>query len=277
MLSAQGISEEIARKNSELYDETSGPLWHLAVYEPVHDGWEFINLGGKPMLDAIARRAKLKPGQAVLEMCSGQGATCRFLAERYGCEVTGVEMNPRQVERARMRLSEVSSAIAGRVRIVEGNVLDWRSPQPFDAVVSIDSTMLIEDLPRVIDNAYQSLRPGGSLSVATIVAGSQIDKEFRRFAWEADGMISLFTTEEYRGMFRAAEFTQIESEDFTHLAVESSLKIAEALEECEDRIVRAEGEEVYRGWVEVGQIYLNAFREGKLGYQLIAGRCLFNG
>jgi sarcosine/dimethylglycine N-methyltransferase len=262
----------VARKNSELYDETSGPVWQRAVYEPVHDGWEFINLGGQRLLDTIAQCINLGTGHEVLEMCSGLGATCRYLAERYGCKVTGIEMNPRQVEGARARLSEVAPHVAQRICIIENNVLDWRASRRYDAVISLDSLMLIANLPRVIENSYHSLRPGGLLQVATIVAESSLDDDLRKFAWEMDGMISLSTVEEYQEILQAAGFVEIEFRDFTHLAIESSLKIAAALERNKDEIVRAQGETVYQGWFDVGSVYLSAFREGKLGYQLIAGR-----
>ena len=48
--------------------------------------------------------------------------------------------------------------------------------------------------------------------------------------------------------------------------------IRHALEENRDEISGSQGEEVYKGWVDVGQIYLSAFREGKLGYQLFTAR-----
>jgi sarcosine/dimethylglycine N-methyltransferase len=266
------LEGEIARKNRELYDETSGPVWQLAVYEPVHGGWEFINLGGRAILDELAGRAGLGPGDSVVELCSGQGATCRYLAGRYGCDVTGVEMNPRQVERARRRLGEEAPGVAARVRFVESDVLAWRPERAFDAALSIDSMMLIGDVPGALANAHAALRPGGRLLVVTIAAGPRVDEELRRLAWETDGMISLLAAEEHARMMREAGFEGVETEDFTPLAVESSQKMAAALEGRRDELVRAEGEEGYRGWRELGLVYLDAFRDRKLTYQLVGGR-----
>ena len=45
---------EVLQKNREIYSETSSPVWYLAVYGPAHDGWEFINLGGRQVLDRLA-------------------------------------------------------------------------------------------------------------------------------------------------------------------------------------------------------------------------------
>src|SRR5437667_4079033 len=144
MFSASATSDLIRQKNNELYDETSGRVWQLAVYDGLHDGWEFINLGGKQILRSMAARADLGPAKRVLELCCGQAATCRYLADTYGCEVTGVEMNPRQVEKARAHLSSAAPHVANRVEIVLDNVVDWRPRQLYDAVISIDSFVLIQ-------------------------------------------------------------------------------------------------------------------------------------
>jgi sarcosine/dimethylglycine N-methyltransferase len=272
MFTATATADFLIQKNSDLYDETSGRVWQLAVYDGLHGGWEFINLGGKRILTHIAQRAGLAPGSAVLEFCCGQAATCRYLAENYGCYVTGIEINPHQVEKARTHLLNASRAIAGRVEIVTGNILDWHSSRSYDAVVSLDSFMLIPNLSRAVSAAYESLRPGGVLTVVTINSGPFIDDKFRQFAWEMDGMISLYSPEDYIDLFSDAGFDEIEVEDFTDLAVENSVKINSALEDHQHEIVREEGIAAYRGWLEVGLVYLSAFRERKLTYQLIIGR-----
>jgi len=272
MFHPRSSPSEIARKNAELYDETSDAIWRLAVYEAVHEGWEFINLGGRQILDAFAQRAGLGRGKKVLELCSGQGAACQYLAERYACEVTGVEMNSRQVERARARLAQVEHDVAERIRFIEANVLHWRPSLHYDALLSLDSLMLIDQLSALLDKAYASLKPGRPLMVAVIVAGPYLDDELRRFAWELDGMISLPTLEEYAEMLKTAGFIRIDSEDLTQLALDSSVKIATALERNQEEIVRTQGKEAYWSWIGAGKIYVGGFREKKLTYQLISAR-----
>ncbi|HEX8185684.1 MAG TPA: methyltransferase domain-containing protein [Blastocatellia bacterium] len=263
---------EIARKNREIYDETSDPVWRLAVYQPLHGGWEFINLGGQWLLDTFAAQAMLGPDKSILELCSGQGATCRYLAERFECRVTGVEMNPRQVEQARARLKEVSPQVARRVELVEANILCWNPERVYDAVYTIDSLMLVDDIQGALSKAYASLRPGALLMIAVILAGPHIDERMRRFAWEVDGMISLLAPSNYRHLLSSAGFREIDCRDITARAIDSSELIASALDQNRGAIVDLQGEEVYRGWLDVGEVYLAGFRSGKLSYYLITAR-----
>jgi sarcosine/dimethylglycine N-methyltransferase len=272
MLPAHASATEIARKNSEMYDDTASPVWYMAVYEPIHDGWEFINLGGKDVLDRMAAEAGLAPGTRAIEFCSGQGATCRYLATRYDCAVTGIERNAGQIANAIRRLRQVDAAVADRVRFVHANVLDFQPDRQYDCCYSVDSMMLIENVPAALSTAYRALRPGGCLMFATIAAGRRIDSATRSFAWEADGMITLGAPSEYCEWMEAAGFRGVAAEDITSLAVNRSIEIDAAVERNCEAIVSAGGEEAYRGWRDIGGAYLRAFQTGRLSYLLVTGR-----
>lgn len=293
MFEVMPSTDTIRRKNAEIYDDTSGVVWRLAVY-PVHDGWEFINLGGAELLDRIAAGAGMSSTNGTgasaagmsdtgtntgtpretraLELCSGQGAACRYLASRYGWIVDGVEMNAGQVARARQRLDETDVAIASRVRILQDDVLRFTPTRPYDIVYSLDSLMLIPDVPAALRVAASALSNGGELAFATIAAGAAIDEPMRRFAWECDGMITLATADEYRTWLAEAGFTDIRVEDSTDLAVRRSVELEQAILQHREPIVRAESEPVFRGWIDVGAIYLDALESRKLSYPLIRAR-----
>ena len=265
------LSEEILRKNREIYSETSSVVWFLAIYGGAHAGWEFINLGGADALDRVAAHSGLLAGQSALELCAGRGATCLYMAEKYGCRVTGVEMNPGQVAAARELLSQRNTAAARRVEIVAGDVLRYRTARSFHLAYSIDSAMLIADIPQFLHVAYRALRPGGRIEIVTIGAGPAIEETLRSFAWEIDGMISLLAPAEWESRLRECGFVETSVDDLTQIAIDRSLQIDEALARNRQAIAAAEGEAGYAGWVNVGKAYLSAFLNKRLSYLHIAG------
>src|SRR5262245_19974873 len=147
---------DIVIKN-RIYDHAANGAWRLVVYEPVHEGWAFTNIGGMKFLDYMGHRAYLAPNSTVLELCSGLGDTCLYIANRFGSSVTGLDVNARQVRTARRRLRSV--AIGGRpVRFIRADVQTWKPDSLFDLVYSLDSLVLV---PRVLDvfrTAYASLK-----------------------------------------------------------------------------------------------------------------------
>jgi len=266
------VTAEIREKNSEIYDETSGLVWNLAVYEGAHGGWEFINLGGVAVAETIARRACLSPGKQIAELCAGQGAICRYLAGGFGVSVVGVEWNGKQVRKARERLAKAPDELSRLVRIVEADCTTWIAPHPMDLVYSVDAMMLLPDVRETLRRSFENVKPGCPLMVATIGAGAAATNQIRDFAWDVDGMLSLYDIPQYEFLFEEAGFQNVAVEDLTHLAIQASEKIEDALRKHRDTIVSSEGEAVYRGWIDVGRVYLDAFRQNKLAYLLVSGQ-----
>jgi len=56
--------------------------------------------GGPDANDALAARAGIGKGTRVADFCAGLGGPARYLAYRYGADVTGVELTPARVKGA---------------------------------------------------------------------------------------------------------------------------------------------------------------------------------
>ncbi len=265
------LPDELARKNRENYDEAAGPVWQL-IYESVHQGREFINLGGRSILDEIAQRSRYGESSRVLDLCAGQAAPACYLAETYGARVTAVEVNPRQAERARANVSHRSSSTQRRVEVVEADATRWRSGTRYDSVVSLDSLMLIAAIDGLLATAAVHLEPGGTFWATTLCAGAGLDDDLRRFAWDLDGMARLVTTDDEQRSMREAGFVDVAAEDRTALAVDVSERIDAALVRHRAVIVESIGSRDYDGWIEASRRYLDALNSGQLVYALLRGR-----
>src|SRR5206468_4489498 len=93
----------VREKQLQVWDASDDPLWHLTVYEPLYGGKIFANLGGPALLDYLGAYAGLGPQHNVLELGSGMGDACEYVASHFGSRVTGVELSAQQIERARER------------------------------------------------------------------------------------------------------------------------------------------------------------------------------
>ena len=267
-LAAATLQEEIRRKN-RIYDCAADPLWRLAVYEPVHDGWEFTNMGGRSVLDFIGEHGGLNFSTKVVEFCSGLGDTCRYLAEKFDCHVTGVEMNANQIERAREKLRRAEPSLGRRVHFVQADVVSWEPDLPYDLGYAMDSLMLLADMDGVLRKLHESLVPGGSAVLAEMTAGPKISEEARAYAWEEDGIINLLSAGEYRAALADAGFGDIKIEDVTDLAVDCFDKISRATREREQAIVNVAGEAAHSEWVRLAGRYRAYFRERRFEYKRI--------
>lgn len=250
----------VHEKQRQVWDVSDDPRWRLTIYEPLYDGKIFANIGGPELLDYLGAYAGLRPEHSVLELGSGMGDGCAYVASHFGCRVTGVELSPQQIERARERHHD---AQAGRIQFVEADMLQWEPSELFDAVYFGDMLAVAQDRRAVLARVHRWLLPGGVLALTDIVAGPGISEEDRAFIWDQDGF-QVPSQAESLAMICDAGFRELEVTDLTHTVVTLQETILQASLRHEKALVDAVGVEDWLAWVESAREYRRLFAERKL-------------
>lgn len=120
---------------------------------------EYI-FGKTPNAFLSAERARFQPGMKVLDIACGEGRNSVWLAE-IGCEVTGIDLSPLALNKARMLAEERKV----RVSYHEADLLHWAWPlDAYDAVISIFIQFAApEGRETLFRNMAAALKPGGLL------------------------------------------------------------------------------------------------------------------
>ncbi|MFN0073892.1 MAG: class I SAM-dependent methyltransferase [Chloroflexota bacterium] len=127
---------------------------------------------GKAGLLDVLSLADLRPGMRVLDIGSGLGGPARTLATDFDCQVTGLELTE-EFHRAAVLLTEMTG-LNDRVTLVQGNALDLPFPdQSFDAVLTTQIAMHLEDKERLYGQIHRVLRPGGQYVFQDFMAGPE--------------------------------------------------------------------------------------------------------
>src|SRR5215467_11599212 len=141
--------------------------------------------GGLAASDELARGAQIGKGSQVADFCAGLGGTVRYLAYKYGADVTGIELTPSRVAGAQ-HLTELVG-LKEKARVIEGNVM--RVPLDdavMDAVVSQEAFCHVPDPKKALSEACRILRRDGRLAFTDWVANEQLTTEDAQLMW--DGM-----------------------------------------------------------------------------------------
>ncbi len=118
-------------------------------------------------IDHIIQFIDLKPGDGILDMGCGPGRHSLELARR-GFKVTGVDRTEFYIQKAR----EAASGEELEVSFLHRDMREFRSPDTFGAAISLFTSFgYFEDQSEnqlVLNNIYESLKPGGAFVLDTM-------------------------------------------------------------------------------------------------------------
>jgi ubiquinone/menaquinone biosynthesis C-methylase UbiE len=166
----------------------------------------------------------LQPNSHVLDVGSGIGGPSRYLASRFGCHVTGLDLVG--------EYCRVADSLAKRVKL--DNLLTYRQGDAtqmpfedatFDVVWTQYASMNIADKKRLYSEMHRVLKPGGKLAVEEAYKGnSDMDDSSLYFPvpWAADASIShLISAEEVRRLLKEViGFKEVTWEDRTQIVID---------------------------------------------------------
>jgi cyclopropane fatty-acyl-phospholipid synthase-like methyltransferase len=129
-----------------------------------------IHMGGLAATDELAVLSGISEGDRVLDVGSGVGGPARRLADRYGAEVTGIELSETLYETA-VKLTDLV-VLSGQVHFQNGSALSLPfGDEEFDAVVMQHVAMQIAEKDTLFGELTRVVKPGGCLALHEIFAG----------------------------------------------------------------------------------------------------------
>jgi sarcosine/dimethylglycine N-methyltransferase len=156
---------DIARDyyNSEDADHFYSTVWggediHIGIYisdnDPVYEASQRTQERMLKHIDNPGKRSK------VIDLGSGYGGSARYLAKRFGCEVTAYNLS--EVENERARELNRKQNLDNLIDVVDGYFEELPyDDKEFDLAWSQDAFLHSPDREQVIKEAARVLKPGG--------------------------------------------------------------------------------------------------------------------
>lgn len=173
---------------------------------------DVLHPGGLELTGHLGKVMELGPGDRVLDVACGRGASAVFLAETFGCHVTGLDYGQENVAAAEARAAEagVADLTVFRQGDAERLPLDDCS---FDALISECSFCTFPDKTSAATEMARVLRPRGRLGLTDVTVFGTLPGDLQSLlAWVAC-VAGAATPDEYVATLEQAGFDGFVVED----------------------------------------------------------------
>lgn len=188
----------------------SKPLEGLTVEDlaPV----DHFHARGFPATVELADRLPIKAGQRVLDIGCGLGGPARYIAKRFQCHVSGLDITEPFVEAAKRLTTVLRMEQAVSIEHGDGQRLPYPDSH-FDGAYTQHVTMNVADRPGFFGEAFRVLRPGAFFALTEHGLGPTGDPH-HPVPWSADGTGAyLVPPSESRAILERTGFEDVVVED----------------------------------------------------------------
>lgn len=141
--------------------------------------------GGLALTERLGTLLNLGPSKHILDVAVGRGTSATFLAQRFGCQVTGIEYSSDSVQEA-TRAAE-TAGISSLVRFEQGDAERLPSTDSqFDAIICECAFCTFPNKTAAAAEFARVLRPNGSIGLTDLTRSGEIPPELQGLlAWIA--------------------------------------------------------------------------------------------
>jgi len=181
----------LARLNAALAEDGADPAHPSA---PALAPYDFFHGRGVEATEELAAALSVRAEDHLLDIGSGIGGPARFMARRFGCRVTGIDITAEFCDVAR-HLNGLLD-LEDRVRVEQGDALAMPfADAGFDGAYSMNVSMNIADKPAFYREIHRVLKPGAWLMLSEIAQGQRGDVDFP-MPWAQSASASFLATPE---------------------------------------------------------------------------------
>jgi SAM-dependent methyltransferase len=160
----------------------------------------------------LADRLPIRAGDHILDIGCGLGGPARYLAQRFDCRVSGLDITESFVEAANRLTALLHMEDRVQVLLGDGQTLPY-GDACFDGAYSLHVTMNVADRPRFFAEACRVLRPGAFFALTEHGLGPE-GNPHHPVPWSDDGSGAyLVAPEQTRMLLEQAGFDSIAIEE----------------------------------------------------------------
>jgi ubiquinone/menaquinone biosynthesis C-methylase UbiE len=178
-----------------------------------------FHIGGRQASEDFIARLVLTADDHMLDIGCGLGGTSRFMASRFGCRVTGVDLTPEFIATGQTLNDWVG--LSGQVELHQGDAAEMAFPDElFDGAVMLHVGMNIPDKGSLFNEVYRLIKPGAKFGIYDVMKTGDEELVYP-VPWSGEpGTSALANQDQYKEALEQAGFRIISARDKREFAAE---------------------------------------------------------
>ena len=190
-----------------------------------------FHIGGRQASEEFIGQLEFSKGDHVLDVGCGIGGTSRFVASRFGCRVTGIDLTPEFVSTGQTLCDWVG--LSGQVELHQGDATATPfTDASFDAAFMLHVGMNIADKTGLFLEVYRLIKPGAVFGVYDVMQTSDEELTYPVPWSSTPGTSALATREHYIEALEEAGFNIARIRDRRDFAAEFFAETRRRMEEA---------------------------------------------
>lgn len=204
--------------NSEDADNFYYHVWggediHIGFYN--HPDEDIATASQRSVEHMADRLGDVDKDTRIIDIGAGYGGAARYLAKRFGCHVTALNLSEAENERNRAITEE--AGLTPLIDVVDAAFEDIPAPdQSYDIVWCQDSLLHSGERDKVMAEVARIMRPGGRFVFTDIMDSGNCPQEDLQPVLDRIHLSSLGSIEKYRELAKAVGLEGGEFEDHSH-------------------------------------------------------------
>ena len=178
-----------------------------------------FHIGGRQASEDFISQLELSADDNTLDVGCGIGGTSRFVASRFGCRVTGIDLTPEFVSAGQSLCDWVG--LSGQVELHQGDATAMPfTDQSFDAAFMLHVGMNIANKAGLFAEVYRLIKPAGVFGVYDVMQTSDEPLSYPVPWSSVPGTSALATRQQYTEALELAGFDVLKIRDRREFAAE---------------------------------------------------------
>jgi len=173
------------------------------------------HIGGTEATDALVNLCEIVKGSLVLDVGCGVGVSPCYLAQKYGCQVVGVDILEKMVVRSRERAKKLKLHDRVEFKVADAQDLPFEDDM-FDAVITESVTAFSKDKQRAVSEYVRVTKSGGYVGLnETVWLKVPPPPEIKAWAAQDVGAtVEPLPVDEWVALLKNAGLTEIHTQSF---------------------------------------------------------------